>query len=113
MEGYLKENPERQQQEDFSLTIDEFGSFRAVEREKLGLNATIHRTLKSLDRLEENKRYADPELQVFVRSLRMLVVALQSGLGECRLATPFSSLRPIIDDKGLHWCCTHDPEHCS
>lgn len=34
-------------------------------------------------------------------------------LGECRLAQPFSPLRPILDDDGLRWCCTHSPPHCA
>jgi hypothetical protein len=34
------------------------------------------------------------------------------GFGECRMDTPFTDLRPVIDTDGkLYWRCAHDPEH--
>jgi hypothetical protein len=44
---------------------------------------------------------------------RGLAHFLTSGAGECRKAEPFESLYPILDDRGLRYCCLHDPTHCS
>lgn len=36
-----------------------------------------------------------------------------ASLGECRMATPYSSMRPVRGaDGSFKWCCNHDPEHC-
>lgn len=36
------------------------------------------------------------------------------ALGECRVTTPYASLRPILEDDGLRWACTHkNKEHRS
>jgi hypothetical protein len=38
---------------------------------------------------------------------------LESEYGECRRATPYESLYPVLDDDGLRYCCSHNPSHCS
>ncbi len=42
----------------------------------------------------------------------MLLMTLAS-LGECRMETPYSRLRPVIKSDGTQvWCCNHKQEHC-
>jgi hypothetical protein len=37
-----------------------------------------------------------------------------AAAGECRVTTPYASLRPILEEDGLRWACTHrDGEHRS
>lgn len=49
-----------------------------------------------------------------VQSLEATLQALAESLGECRLDTPYSSMRPILDEQGnFQWCCNHETEHCA
>jgi hypothetical protein len=46
--------------------------------------------------------------------LHALLMAKGGSIGECRKATPYKPLKPVIDAGGkLIWCCEHDPEHCA
>lgn len=74
-----------------------------------------------LERLEPRSREyqawdgeADPATPSLIAdAFRTTLLALSASLGECRLATPYSPLHPVIDaDGNFHWCCNHDPEHC-
>ena len=56
---------------------------------------------------------APDELQTLVVMTTALMLAAMSGAGECRKATPFSPLQPVLDDDGFRWCCTHPTPHCS
>lgn len=54
------------------------------------------------------------DMRVLAQGIKMVLVALQSSLGECRGDIPYSPLRPIRQlDGTLIWCCNHKPEHCS
>lgn len=47
-------------------------------------------------------------------SLNSYLTASASAIGECRRATPYAPLRPVIDARGhFKWCCEHNPEHCA
>lgn len=82
--------------------------------------ASVALSLEQLDRLESHTArvpspYREP-LEVLTTSMRsnLQLMAAVAGvtLGECRMATPFASIQPIIDTNGsLRWCCTHSPQH--
>ncbi|MEA2276415.1 MAG: hypothetical protein QOC78_1375 [Solirubrobacteraceae bacterium] len=66
--------------------------------------------------LEEHPRTAltDEGTNAAAQALRVGLEAIESSMGECRQAVPYSPLRPVIDSQGvLRWCCNHVPEHCS
>lgn len=47
---------------------------------------------------------------------RYLVAAVSLALessGQCTKANPWKPMGPILDDKGLRFCCEHRPRHCS
>lgn len=47
---------------------------------------------------------------------RYLVAAVSVALdssGQCTKAKPWKPMGPILDDKGLKFCCEHRPRHCS
>lgn len=54
----------------------------------------------------------DPTLLITAAGL-LILSAIATGLGECRLQTPYSRLHPVISSNGVfQWCCDHNPEHC-
>jgi hypothetical protein len=58
---------------------------------------------------------ASASLAVIFEALRLNTVLLMalSSLGECRMETPYSRLRPVIRSDGQRvWCCSHKQEHC-
>jgi hypothetical protein len=64
---------------------------------------------------EERARVADIEeiLRATETMLRSIDALLAVTLGECRLATPYAPIIPVIDTDGTYkWCCTHPDEHC-
>ena len=67
--------------------------------------------------LHESVREKDE--QAFINAVNSLAESAQaaldagSSLGECRRASPYAPIRPVIDSTNhVKWCCTHDPEHC-
>jgi hypothetical protein len=80
------------------------------------MQAQISTGLAALDALEEQGPYGDTvslQTAALTTALRATLVAAQGTIGQCRKATPYGALRPVIDAAGaFHWCCTHDPEHC-
>jgi hypothetical protein len=70
--------------------------------------------LDSVGESESDQTVAQVDSQIFSAALKTALIAFSASLGECRRATPFSPLHPVIDASGdFHWCCNHDPEHCS
>ena len=54
------------------------------------------------------------DIRPLAMGMRALMLMAGTGLGECRLETPYSPLRPVIDAHGaFKWCCNHNPEHCA
>lgn len=48
------------------------------------------------------------------KGLRAALNLSSASFGECRKATPYAPLRPVLDADGrLRWCCGHEPEHCA
>jgi hypothetical protein len=46
--------------------------------------------------------------------LFLAMAALLEAAGECRQMRPHALLRPVLDDDGLRWACTHpEAEHRS
>jgi hypothetical protein len=59
---------------------------------------------------------ATASLDVVFRALRLntMLLMMLSSIGECRMETPYSRLRPVIKSDGTRvWCCSHKQEHCS
>lgn len=76
--------------------------------------------LQSSDLVERLRQAAQqyPRHLTFVdghAGLMLLAMATAiAALGECRVTTPYASLRPILEGDGLRWACTHpDREHRS
>ncbi len=65
---------------------------------------------------EQRRWMATPDVEavdLLANALRVTLLALSASIGECRLASPYSPLHPVIDAEGtFRWCCNHDPEHC-
>jgi hypothetical protein len=54
------------------------------------------------------------QLEALAEGVRLALMAVSEGLGECRLDVPYESKRPVITKPGvLDWCCTHDPSYCA
>jgi hypothetical protein len=64
---------------------------------------------EELQRQLEQALEREPESE---RTLRLAAAVLEIE-GECRLAEPFAPLRLVMTNEGVHWCCTHHPEHCA
>jgi hypothetical protein len=76
----------------------------------------VHHALKRLTAVaaEEQTDVVPSEARMVARVADLALVASAAGLGECRQATPFAALYPLIDSSGTFmWCCTHEPAHCS
>jgi len=49
-----------------------------------------------------------------IAGLQAFLAASASSIGECRKATPYAKLKPVLSADGkLQWCCEHDPSHCA
>ena len=87
------------------LSVEDVGAFQDESRQ-------------TADELDAILKRGDIEgtvgLGVVARAAHLALAASAAGLGECREATPYASLYPLIDHSGkFMWCCTHDPSHCS
>jgi hypothetical protein len=78
----------------------------ARHEERAEARAAIDQALESL-RAEER---LDVLPDIVPEALNRAKEAL-SGLTECRKATPYAELILVADDSGLHYVCTHSPEH--
>lgn len=79
--------------------------------------AAINRIIDELYERKQNDVGIEQADDIALKAAELHALASQtrlvasSGLGECRRATPFSSLRPVLQDDGLYWYCSHDPVH--
>lgn len=88
---------------------------RLIEKLKFPATAEHGFSMEPLEssRTDELRKELEPISEAISFMLRM-IMAQQFSLGECRVKTPYSKLRPIINSDGeLKWCCNHDPEHCA
>lgn len=79
---------------------------------------TLSELKEQIEKLESQEVSAVWDQEWALKTLQ-LTYTLQShllatgALGECRRATPYAPLKPVIDANGnFKWCCEHDPEHC-
>ncbi len=81
------------------------------------LDEEIQQALRELEALIEHRERFAPgrdDTVPLAQALHALLAASSSSLGECRVTTPYASLRPVIDAQGhFKWCCNHNPEHCA
>jgi hypothetical protein len=94
---------------------------QVMAREKGGEIGEISRRLADLrtslsERPMAELQGATDSLDVAFRALRLntMLLLMLSSIGECRMETPYSRLRPVIKSDGTRvWCCSHKQEHCS
>lgn len=68
--------------------------------------------LDSLDALQA-EGYDQTYRSNLITDIRTTVQTLRDSLGECQMAVPYSSMRPVRRPDGTTvWCCNHLPEHC-
>jgi hypothetical protein len=81
----------------------------------LDLHATLRSAAAALSDLEQQGQDASTiDIRKVATALRLTLTALETGLGECRQAVPYSPMRPVRGTDGVvKWCCNHYPEHCS
>src|SRR5258706_4207214 len=79
------------------------------ELSDITLSEAIQRTANILDEWEASSGLETLQPGVLAQSLRLVLAATSSGIGECRLALPYSPMRPINGSDGLKWCCNHKP----
>lgn len=82
------------------------------------LKAQMSESIASRDAIAAGDHPDSGDAQQLARhvaaGLRLSLVAMDSSIGECQQALPYSPLHPVLDDKGeFRWCCNHDPQHCS
>jgi hypothetical protein len=69
-------------------------------------------TVRSGESVDESQERV--ELFAVAQAAKLALEAAAAGLGECRQATPYAALYPLIDGNGdFKWCCTHETTHCS
>lgn len=71
---------------------------------------------KRAEKAEESRQLVVTQLRQGTLDARLLVHGLAKFLdsvGECQRSRPFQPLFPVYDDKGLRYCCTHSPRHCT
>jgi hypothetical protein len=84
------------------------------ELSDITLHEAISRIAAILDELASGTSYYETlEPGLLAQSLRLVLAATSSGIGECRLVLPYSPMRPVNDTTGFRWCCNHSPQHCS
>lgn len=89
---------------------------------QLKRNALAHAGLakkvrgKQAEKVEEGRQLVARQLRQGTLDARLLARGLAEFLdtvGQCERSRPFQPLFPVYDDKGLRYCCTHNPRHCT
>ena len=83
------------------------------ELSEITLREAIGRTALILDQWAAGSDITTVEPGLLAQSLRLVLAATSGGIGECRLAIPYSPMRPVNTTSGFKWCCNHKPPHCS
>jgi hypothetical protein len=80
------------------------------------LQDDIRSAISSLDNVAvvaQKSTVSIEEVETLSKMLKVVLKAMATSIGECRMAVPFSSLHPVITAEGkFQWCCNHDPQHC-
>lgn len=80
------------------------------------LERQIDDAVRALDELAATQTYdlfRTSGGATLAKGLRAALTLARASAGECRRERPYSPLRPVLDaERGLRWCCNHDPEHC-
>jgi hypothetical protein len=101
------------------LSIDSKGDELSQERSAVSprdLGRQIDDAVRALDELAATQTYdlfRTSGGATLAKGLRAALTLARASAGECRRSVPYSPLRPVLDaERGLRWCCNHDPEHC-
>lgn len=75
------------------------------------------RSSELVEQLQQAARHHPDHVSFVEGQVGLMFLALASvvaAAGECRVTTPYAGLRPILEDEGLRWVCTHqEGEHRS
>jgi hypothetical protein len=77
------------------------------------LHEAISRTAAILDEFAQSPEDSPLQPGLLAQSLRLVLAATSGSIGECRLALPYSAMRPVNGSSGFKWCCNHKPQHCT